>query len=211
MSLTGLFLILFLVVHMTGNLQLLSHDGGESFNVYAAFMSHNPFIKVISIGLYAFILLHTIQGLLLWSANRKSKGPQYKANRSEGANWPSKNMALLGTLVFAFLFLHMGDFWVKMRFTDQLAMVTYPGHDHPVQDIYTRVHFAFQQTWLVAAYIIGVIALGFHLVHGFQSAFQTLGLHHKKYTPFIKVLGWAYTIIICGGFLAMPIYHYMVP
>jgi len=211
MSLTGLFLILFLVVHMTGNLQLLSHDGGESFNIYAAFMSHNPFIKVISIGLYAFILLHTIQGLLLWSANRKSKGPQPKPNKSKGADWPSKNMALLGTLVFAFLFLHMGDFWVKMRFTDQLAMVTYPGHDHPVQDIFTRVHVAFQQPLLVAAYIIGVIALAFHLVHGFQSAFQTLGIHHKKYTPLIKALGWAYTIIICGGFLSMPIYHYLMP
>jgi succinate dehydrogenase / fumarate reductase cytochrome b subunit len=78
MSLTGLFLISFLVVHMTGNLQLLSHDGGESFNIYAAFMSHNPVIKVISIGLYTFILLHRVQGLVLWVSNRKSKGPQYK-------------------------------------------------------------------------------------------------------------------------------------
>lgn len=210
MSLTGLFLILFLIVHMTGNLQLLSNDGGESFNIYAAFMSHNPFIRVISIGLYTFILLHTVQGLLLWSTNRKSKGPQYKPNRSKGADWPSKNMALLGTLIFAFLLLHMGDFWVKTRFTDQLAMVTYPGHDHPVQDIYTRVHIAFQQWWLVAIYVIGVIALAFHLVHGFQSAFQTLGINHKKYTPLIHFLGWAYTIVICGGFIIMPLYHYLV-
>lgn len=211
MSLTGLFLILFLIVHMTGNLQLLSHDGGEAFNVYAAFMSHNPIIKVISIGLYTFILLHTIQGLLLWARNRQAKGPLYKPNKSEGANWPSKNMAILGVLIFAFLMLHMGDFWVKMRFLDVLPMVTYPGHLHPVQDIYTRVHVAFQQPWIVIAYVVGVIALAFHLVHGFQSSFQTLGIHHKKYTPLIKILGWIYTIVICGGFLAMPIYHYLVP
>jgi len=211
MSLTGLFLITFLVVHMSGNLQLLSHDGGESFNIYAAFMSHNPVIKVISIGLYAFILLHTIQGLVLCVSNRKSKGPQYKANKSQGANWASKNMALLGTLIFAFLLLHMGDFWVKMRFTDQLAMLTYPGHDAPVHDIYTRVHVAFQQLWIVIVYIIGVIALGFHLVHGFQSAFQTLGINHKKYTPAIKALGWIYTIIISLGFISMPLYHYLNP
>src|SRR6186997_1855319 len=200
MSLTGLFLILFLVVHMTGNLQLLSHDGGESFNIYAAFMSHNPFILVIS-----------IQGLVLWAANRKAKGKTFKANTSQGSTWASKNMALLGTLLFAFLLLHMGDFWVKMRFTDSLAMVTYPDHPAPVEDIYTRVHIAFQNLWIVVAYVIGVIALGFHLVHGFQSAFQTLGINHKKYTPVIKALGWIYTIVISLGFLSMPLYHYLNP
>jgi succinate dehydrogenase / fumarate reductase, cytochrome b subunit len=211
MSLTGIFLILFLIVHMSGNLQLLSHDGGESFNVYAAFMSHNPFILVISIGLYSFILLHSFQGILLWLSNRKSKGPLYKPNKSMGASWASKNMALLGTLVFAFLLLHMGDFWVKMRFTDSLAMVTYPDHPKPVEDIYTRVHIAFQELWIVVAYLVGVIALGFHLAHGFQSAFQTLGINHKKYTPLIKAVGWIYTIVITAGFLVMPLYHYLLP
>jgi len=211
MSLTGLFLILFLIVHMTGNLQLLSNDGGESFNVYAAFMSHNPIIKVISIGLYAFIILHSIQGILLWIRNRQAKGAQPKPNRSKGSSWPSKNMALLGVLIFAFLMLHMGDFWVKMRFQDVLPMVTYADHPKPVQDIYTRVHVAFQQLWIVIAYVVGVIALAFHLIHGFQSSFQTLGINHKKYTPVIKVIGWIYTIVICGGFLAMPLYHYLNP
>jgi succinate dehydrogenase / fumarate reductase cytochrome b subunit len=211
MSLTGLFLISFLVVHVSGNLLLLSDDGGESFNIYAAFMSHNPVIRVISIGLYAFIILHTIQGLVLWASNRKSKGPQFKSNKSAGRSYSSKNMALLGILIFAFLLLHMGDFWVKTRFTDQLAMVTYPGHDEPVQDIYTRVHIAFQQLWIVLAYIIGVIALGFHLLHGFQSSFQTLGINHKKYTPAIKALGWIYTIAVTLGFLSMPLYHYLNP
>jgi len=211
MSLTGIFLILFLIVHMSGNLQLLSHDGGESFNVYAAFMSHNPFILVISIGLYTFILLHSIQGIVLWAANRKSKGKTFKANSSNGASWASKNMALLGTLVFAFLLLHMGDFWVKMRFTDSLAMVSYPDHPIPVEDIYTRVHIAFQNLWIVIAYEVGVIALAFHLAHGFQSAFQTLGINHKKYTPLIKAVGWIYTIVISLGFIVMPLYHYLMP
>jgi len=128
-----------------------------------------------------------------------------------GASWASKNMALLGTLVFAFLLLHMGDFWVKMRFTDSLAMVTYPDHPKPVEDIYTRVHIAFQELWIVVAYLVGVIALGFHLAHGFQSAFQTLGINHKKYTPLIKAVGWIYTIVITAGFLVMPLYHYLLP
>jgi succinate dehydrogenase / fumarate reductase, cytochrome b subunit len=210
MSLTGIFLILFLIVHMSGNLQLLADDGGKSFNIYAAFMSHNPFIKVISIGLYASILLHAIQGIVLALANRKAKGGKYAHGKVAGATWASKNMALLGILIFAFLCLHMGDFWVKMRFTDQLTMVSYPGHDVAVQDIYSRVNVAFQQLWLVLAYLIGVFALAIHLVHGFQSAFQTLGISHKKYTPAINVLGWIYTILICGGFAIMPLYHFFL-
>jgi succinate dehydrogenase / fumarate reductase cytochrome b subunit len=208
MSLTGIFLILFLIVHLSGNLQLLAHDGGESFNIYAAFMSENPFIRVISIGLYTFILLHTIQGLALALQNRSAKGSYAGKGHAAGASWNSRNMAFLGILIVAFLCLHMGDFWVKMRFTDQLPMVQYPGHDEPVQDIFTRVHVAFQQPWIIIVYVIGVVALMLHLIHGFQSTFQSLGINHKKYTPVLKGLGWIYSIIICLGFALIPVYHY---
>ena len=210
MSLTGIFLILFLIVHMSGNLQLLADDGGKSFNIYAAFMSENPFIRVISIALYASILLHAIQGILLARANRIAKGTKYSGGRVAGATWASKNMALLGILIFAFLCLHMGDFWVKMRFTDKLTMVSYTGHDEAVQDIYSRVNVAFQELWIVIVYLIGVLALAMHLIHGFQSAFQTLGLAHKKYTPLINAIGWIYSIVICAGFAIMPLYHYFL-
>lgn len=210
MSLTGIFLILFLIVHMSGNLQLLAEDGGRSFNIYAAFMSENPFIRVISILLYASILLHAIQGILLARANRIAKGTKYSGGKVAGATWASKNMALLGILIFAFLCLHMGDFWVKMRFTDQLTMVSYTGHDEAVQDIYSRVNVAFQELWIVIVYLVGVVALAIHLIHGFQSAFQTLGLTHKKYTPLINAIGWIYSIVICAGFAIMPLYHYFL-
>ncbi|MBK9982588.1 MAG: succinate dehydrogenase cytochrome b subunit [Saprospiraceae bacterium] len=208
MSLTGIFLILFLIVHLVGNLQLLAHDNGESFNIYAAFMSHNPFIRVISIGLYAFILLHSIQGIALWLTNRKAKGGHSSKGKVAGADWSSRNMALLGVLIFAFLCIHMGDFWVKMRFTDSLPLVNYPGHEGAVEDIFSRVHVAFQNIWIVIIYVVGVIALAFHLVHGFQSAFQTLGLNHKKYTPLIKGIGWLYAILFPLGFAILPLYHY---
>lgn len=210
MSLTGIFLILFLIVHLVGNLQLLADDGGKSFNIYARFMSHNFLIRIISIGLYTFILLHTIQGLILWRANRKAKGMNYKGGITRSATWASKNMALLGILIFAFLCLHMGDFWWKMRMTDSLSMVNYPGHDEAVEDIYSRVNIAFQQLWLVIIYVLGVAALAFHLVHGFQSAFQTLGLNHKKYTPFIKSAGLIFAIAVSVGFAIMPLYHYFL-
>lgn len=208
MSLTGLFLITFLIVHLSGNLQLLTNDGGESFNVYAGFMSHNTIIRVISIGLYTFIILHAIQGIILAIYNRRAKGLKYKKGTPAGATWAAKNMALLGILIFAFLCIHMGDFWWKMRFTDDLAMVTYPGRHLPVEDIYSYVHQKFQIDWIVIVYVIGVIALALHLIHGFQSAFQSLGLNHKKYTPALKAIGVIFSIVVCAGFALIPLYIY---
>ena len=142
--------------------------------------------------------------------NRRAKGGKYAHGKVAGATWASKNMALLGILIFAFLCLHMGDFWFKMRFTNQLNMVTYPGHEEAVQDIYSRVNFAFQNIWIVIIYLVGVFALAIHLVHGFQSAFQTLGISHLKYSPLINTIGWIYTIVICGGFAIMPLFHYFL-
>lgn len=208
MSLTGLFLISFLIVHLVGNLQLLTDDGGESFNIYAAFMSHNFIIRIISIALYTFILLHAIQGIALMIKNKKSKGINYQKGQPAGASWQAKNMGLLGILIFAFLCIHMGDFWWKMRFTDSLPLVSYAGHLDPVEDIYTRVYVAFREPLVILIYVIGVIALAFHLIHGFQSAFQTLGINHKKYTPFIKAVGVIFSIVLCAGFALIPLYIY---
>lgn len=206
MSLTGLFLILFLVVHLAGNLQLLVDDGGVSFNAYAYMMTHNPLIKVIAYGNYFFILLHAVQGILIALANRKAKGSKYAVS-SQTSSWSSKNMALLGTLVLAFLFIHMGDFWFKMKFTDSLAMVSVAGVDEPVKDLYTQVTYSFSQWWLVLIYLVGLLTLALHLTHGFQSAFQTLGLNHKKYTPLIQGLGKLFSIIIPVGFAIIPILY----
>ena len=208
MSLTGLFLILFLVVHLAGNLFLLVNDGGKAFNLYAYMMTHNPLIKTVSWGLYFFILLHSVQGILLALKNRAAKGQRYAVSTNENASWASKNMALLGVLVFAFLCMHMGDFWFKMKFTDQLATFPVEGYDDPVKDLYTQVKTSFSQWWIVLVYIIGVLALAIHLMHGFQSAFQTLGLNHKKYTPLIQTLGKIYSVVIPLGFVIIPIIYF---
>jgi len=206
MSLTGLFLITFLVVHLLGNLQLLAEDDGESFNRYTYFMTHNPMIKIISYGLYFFILLHTIQGILIAVSNRKAKGQKYAINTHENGTWMSKNMAILGTLIFAFICIHMGDFWYKMHYTDKLPMVKYEGYDNEVKDLYVAVKLTFSQTWIVVVYIVGMIVMALHLLHGFQSAFTTLGLRHKKYTPIINFLGIMYSLIIPIGFAIIPLW-----
>ncbi len=209
MSLTGLFLILFLTVHLAGNLQLLWNDGGESFNSYAYMMTHNPLIKLIAYGNYFFILLHAFVGILLYFQNKGAKGTKYAVSTNASASWSSKNMALLGTLILAFILLHMGDFWLKMKMgegwineVDSIAL------GHPVKDLYEKVNYSFSQLWIVIVYLVGLGVLALHLSHGFASAFQTLGLNHKKYTPMIKMLGKIYSILIPAGFAIIPLYVY---
>ena len=210
MSLTGLFLIVFLIVHLLGNFQLLANDGGVSFNGYAHFMTTNPLIQSASWGLYFFILLHAFLGLVIWWKNRAAKGSTYAVGSNANVTWASKNMALLGTLVLAFLFIHMGDFWFKMKWTDQLAMVNVSGLDVPVKDLYSQVSYTFSNPWMVIAYLIGLATLAFHLWHGFQSAFQSLGLNHKKYTPIIKALGKIFSIVVPLAFAYIPLYYFFV-
>lgn len=210
MSLTGLFLILFLLIHLLGNLQLLANDGGESFNAYAYMMTHNPLIKIVSIGNYVFIALHAVMGIILYFKNRAAKGSTYAVRSNAKVSWASKNMALLGTLILAFIFIHMGDFWFKMKFTDQLALVSVEGIDVKVKDLYTQVAHTFSNPLMVVAYLVGLATLSFHLWHGFQSAFQSLGLNHPKYSPIIKGLGKLYAILIPLGFAVIPLYYFFV-
>ncbi len=207
MSLTGIFLILFLIVHLMGNLQLLVNDGGQKFNEYAHFMTSNPLIKMIAYGNYFFILLHAVIGILLWSKNRTAKGVKPAVTTNRDVTVASKNMALLGTLILAFLFIHMGDFWWKMKIGD-VNFVNYDGVE--VKDLYEKVVASFSQLWIVVVYLVGLLVLGFHLYHGFSSAFQTLGISHSKYTPIIKAIGVAFSIIVPIGYAILPIYFYFI-
>lgn len=203
MSLTGLFLCSFLLVHCAGNCLLFLDDGGESFNHYAEFMSHNPVIKLIAYGLYLGILLHAIKGIAIWLHNRSSRGAAgYAVTKTAKGTWYSKNMALIGSWIFVFIGIHMYHFWWKV----QMGTVP-PNFAQKVnEDLYAEVSAAFQVPWIVVFYVISCILLGFHLLHGFQSAFQSLGLNHRKYTPAIKVLGYVFSIIIPALFTLMPIY-----
>ena len=212
MSLTGLFLILFLVIHLIGNVQLLYNDQGEAFNLYTYFMTHNPLIKTVSYGLYLFIIIHTIQGIGLAIRNRAARGNQKYAvqvTRATNTNaFMAKSMAWLGMLILIFLIIHLGDFWYKMKF-GELGMVTYEGHEEPVKDLYAQVATSFKVPWIVLAYVIGQIALAMHLRHGFQSAFQTLGINHPKYSPLIRGLGIAYAVLSPLGFAIIPIIFFL--
>lgn len=199
MSLTGFFLIFFLAVHLFGNTNLLHNDGGDAFTQYVQFMKVNPIIKITAYMLYFFILLHAVQGTLLWIRNRRAKGNTYAVSTTENAGFAAKNMFYLGVLILVFLIFHMGDFWLKMK-TGSLDEFT----------LYSGVVATFKMPGYLVIYEIGIIALFFHLKHGFQSAFQTLGLNHGKYTPLIKGFGWFYSIVICLGYFIIPLYVYFV-
>lgn len=211
MSLTGLFLISFLLVHLVGNLQLMYSDGGQAFNEYAYFMTTNPVIKFTSYGLYAFIILHSIQGISLWMKNRSARGGEgyaVKVNRTAGASKASFRMGALGTVILIFILIHMYQFWLQMKLGN-VEMINYAGGDHAVKDLYTLVSGVYENPAFVVFYVVSMIFIAFHLWHGFESAFQTLGLNHKKYTPLIKAVGKVYSVLIPLGFAVIPVYMHL--
>jgi succinate dehydrogenase / fumarate reductase cytochrome b subunit len=209
MSLTGLFLILFLIVHLAGNLQLLKDDGGQAFNLYAKFMTTNPVIKVISYGLYLFILIHTFQGWMLWAKNRGSRNKGYAAYKVRAVKTNglfAKNMGWLGTVIFIFIIIHLWQFWYKMKF-GELGNVDYDGVF--ANDLYSPVKVAFSSPFFVIFYVVSMVVIAFHLWHGFQSAFQTLGWNHGRSSKIIRFLGKVYAVVVPAGFAIIPIVFYL--
>lgn len=207
MALTGLFLITFLVVHVAGNLSLLKDDGGQTFNLYTAFMTTNPVISFLSYANYTMILLHIVYALMLTMQNRKARPIGYAVNKpAKNSHWTSRNMGILGTLILIFLIVHLRGFWYTFKFGNP-PKVTYAGVGE-VKDMYAIVVAAYTQWWYALFYVISMFFVAFHLLHGFKSAFQTLGLTHKKYTPFIEKVGIAFSIIVPGLFAFIPIWLY---
>lgn len=203
MALTGLFLILFLVVHLAGNLQLLFPDGGKTFNMYAQNMATNPFIRVVSIGNFAFILIHVIYSIILTRQNKKSRPVAYAVSKSAtNSTWASRNMGLLGTIILLFLIVHLRGFWYEFKF-GELPYVIYDGIQY--KNVYAIITEAYSNIAIVGIYVVCMGFLAFHLSHGFASAFQTLGLNHSKYSPIIKKTGIAFSIIIPTLFALIPI------
>jgi succinate dehydrogenase / fumarate reductase, cytochrome b subunit len=211
MALTGLFLCTFLVVHLAGNLQLLKNDGGQAFNVYSKFMAGNVLIKIVAYVNYIAILGHVIYSLILTLGNRRARPKSYaKVDAGKNSFWTSRNMGILGTIILVFIIVHMADFWYEFKFghVPQTTITTEEGLSYMIKNYYAEVAEAFQQGWYVALYTVSMAAIAFHLSHGFQSAFQSLGLRHSKYTPFIKMLGYGFSIVIPTLFAIIPLYFY---
>lgn len=198
MALTGLFLISFLIVHAGVNSSIFLNDGGQTFNTIARFMSHNWILRFLELGLFAGLILHIIQGLLLWKQNRQARPIAYHSNKPQkNSTWYSRSMGILGTLLLLFLIMHISHFFVGTK-------IALYGGDQP-HNLFEEMKLVFGEWYIVVAYMFGLIALFWHLLHGFQSAFQTFGLNHKRFTPIIKAAGIGYTVIICVLFALMPL------
>lgn len=201
MSFTGLFLISFLVVHCSINFCIFVPDHGETFNSVAHFMGTNWIVHILELGLFIGILAHIVQGLLLWRSNRQKRPVRYAVSRaSENSKWYSRSMGLLGTLILIFLIVHLSNFWGPNRYSQVVN-----GRE---LNLFDRMKDLFSHGWLVLIYIAGLISLSWHLMHGFQSAFKTLGMSGKRYVPIVKGIGIAFSIIVPLIFALMPLSVY---
>ncbi|MDF2435985.1 MAG: succinate dehydrogenase [Bacteroidota bacterium] len=201
MGLTGLFLISFLVVHCFLNAFIFFNDGGLMFNVGAMFMAKNPLIRAMEYVLFIGLIWHMVQALILTIENNKARPINYAYhNGSANSKWYSRSMGILGTLLLLFLIVHLAHFWVKSRFTGL------PGEDaNGNENLYAVMQQVFAIWWVVVIYVTGCISLAYHLLHGFPSAFQTMGWNHPKYNPLILKVGTAFSIIVPLIFALMPI------
>ncbi len=206
MGLTGIFLITFLIVHVGINACIWANDGGEMFNKAASFMGTMVVIRIIEIGLFVFIFIHIIQGLALEISNRSKRGVGYAVSYgNRGSKWYSRSMGLLGTLILLFLILHWINFWIPSRFM-VMPEATYP--DSPgkeYHDLYSLMKEVFSSLLVVIIYVLGCLSLGYHLAHGFQSAFRSLGVHNRRYNALLTSLGYGFSIIVPLAFAMMPV------
>jgi succinate dehydrogenase / fumarate reductase, cytochrome b subunit len=204
MALTGLFLITFLIIHCSINAMIFYNDGGATFSHWGHFMGTNPIIRTLEIGLVLGFLFHIVDGFMLIAQNRNARPVRYaKTVKPQNTTWYSLNMGLLGTLILLFLILHTYHFWIPNRVSQGLT-----NWEEGEIDLYAKMLVVFQEPWIVIVYVLGCFSLFWHLLHGFSSAFQTLGLNHLKYNGVISFVGAAFAIIVPIIFASMPIAIY---
>lgn len=206
MALTGIFLVVFLVVHCYVNANVFFANGEENFNRAAHFMGTNLLIRITEVGLFAGFILHIVQGYKLELQNRSKRKSRYAVTAgNKTSKWYSRSMAILGTLILLFLIVHLAHFWVPSRFGG-LTEVEYDGQSY--HNLYLEMKNIFAEPIVVIVYVLGCFSLAWHLLHGVQSAAQTLGWTSKNYFPIIKSVGVAFSIIIPLIFALMPIFMY---
>jgi succinate dehydrogenase / fumarate reductase cytochrome b subunit len=200
---TGLFLIVFLIVHCYVNVMVFWPDKGAHFTAAAKFMGGNVAVRIVEIGLFAAFALHIIQGLMLSAQNMKRRSAGYAVKAGNKTSpWYSRSMGLLGTIILLFLVIHLADFWAPNRYGQ------FFNPNWKDTDLYQKMLVRFSQAWVVVVYVLGCFSLSWHLVHGFYSSFQTFGLTTHRYRKLIKTVGVLFAIIVPFIFAIMPISIY---
>ncbi len=202
MGLSGIFLVLFLLVHCGLNALVFLNDGGETFLHAAHFMGTNPLMRTLEIGLVIGFLVHIVDGLYLWYQNKKARPVDYNyVNASKNSTWYSRSMGLLGTILLFFLIIHASDFWIPNRMNQFMT-----GEEI---NLFEKMSEEFKNPIIVLVYVFACFSLFWHLLHGFKSAFQSLGLNHSKYNGLIHNIGVLFSIIVPLLFAIMPIAFYL--
>lgn len=209
MALSGFFLLIFLLQHMTINfISVISPDG---FNAASHFMGTNWLIQFLMQPVLAFgVIFHLGMGIVLELKNRSARPIKYAMNKAEAnSSWMSRNMIITGIMIMLFFALHFYDFWfpelsVKYIHGDMSGLNAEGGMRY-----WEELHHKFHNPARVGIYVLAFVFLALHLMHGFQSAFQSVGFNHKKYTPVIKKLSNIYAIVVPFGFIVIAVYHFL--
>jgi len=201
-ALAGLFLMVFLVVHLSTNLLMVAGNI-EAFNEAVVFLTTNPLMKVMEIMLFAGFIVHILLGVVVYLNNRWARPVNYRMAQNSETSAFSKFMIHTGAIIFVFLIIHFVHF-----FFVKIGIMPIPEGAVNEYDFYAMTQLVFSSGLNSLIYVVCMVFLGFHLKHAFQSAFQTLGLNHPRYFPIIKVIGTVYAIAIAVGFSSIPIYFY---
>lgn len=205
---TGLFLCLFLIVHLSANCILLLPEttARGMYNSYSTLLRENPLIKLVAYALYLSIILHTVYALLVTLHNRKAKPQKYAVNHTnENSSWTSQNMGLIGIFILLFIVVHLANFWARIK----LGMGEGVGVDSlGNKDVYEVTSSLFHNIYYVVFYSILMIPLGFHLHHGLKSAFKTLGFYHKNGLKIVSKVALVYALIVSILFGIIPFIVY---
>ncbi len=197
-GLTGLALAAFVLLHVLENLLVMGPNGGQALNEWAAFLHSLPILPLLEIGLFSMLVIHVGLTIKLTRENRASRGTRYAATGTKRNDklgvLASRTMALSGVIVLAFLALHIWDFRLDREGTEVAGGIA--------NAIGTKLNVG----WRAAIYIVGVSVIAWHLSHGIQSAFRSLGVNHSKWTPIIAKGGSAIALLIGLGFVAIPLW-----
>ena len=199
MSVTGVALILFLTFHMSMNIAALF--SGEAYNMICEFLGANWYALVATCGLAALAVIHILYAFWLTMQNRIARGGErYEVTtRPAGVEWASQNMLVLGIVIVLGLLLHLFNFWYNMMFAELTGIVV----AHDPADGFAYIQDTFACPVYVVLYIVWLVALWFHLSHGFWSAMHTLGWNGKTWYCRWKVIGIVYSTLLCLGFLVV--------
>jgi succinate dehydrogenase / fumarate reductase, cytochrome b subunit len=209
MALTGLFLCLFLIVHLSANAILLLPEemARGLYNAYSTTLRESPLIKLVAYALYASILLHSGYAVVLTWLNRRAKPTGYAVNHfRENSSWTSHNMGWIGGLILIFIVIHLANFWARIK----LGIGAEVGLDaEGYMDVYAVSYSLFQNPYYVLFYTILMIPLGLHLYHGLASGFRTLGFYHRKGSRLLAKVSLTYAAVISVGFGLIPVVVYL--